>query len=530
MSDDAQSVKRRVVTKRRVVGALVVLSLIAVGAAAVLAVHQRPRRQTFFTDAETIRVAAEATLPRDILWQPPAPLAELVNTQEEDYEPRLSWDGLTLFFVRGQAGENADIYISRRTVSGWTEATPLDQVNSAYDDLGPEPSRDGRALYFYSDRPGGSGGYDLWVARRCDETWQPPTNLGPAVNSEFNDYGPALTPDGGAIFFASNRPQPLDSRQPNPDAWPATVREDLFYRTYDLYQAPLTERGPGQAQAMAALNSPFNEGAPCVTPTGDFLYFSSDRPGGEGGFDLYRSWRVRDEFKPPMSLGPQVNSAANELDPGLAALGYALYFSSDRPAERLHADRPNDYNLYYTSSREVFAETESNAPPPIDWAALWRAIGPNLLWALLALLLALWLLRGGLRGRRLSLLMRCLFASLAAHLLLMMLLNFWQVTAGVVDALRGRGEIRVALLPSAQAGEIATQVRGQLTAFELPKPASPELSRHGSDALVDQPTPQAALPIESAAPADEMLDTEVALQEARQPAPAPPPAPRRDAA
>lgn len=450
---------------------LATFAVCVAGLGGFLSWYQLPQYQSFYTDADTIRVATRATEPRDILWQPPQPLSELLNTGTEDYEPRVSWDGLTLFFVRGKPGENADIYTATRTPDGWTTPAPLAAVCSEYDDLGPEPSKDGASLYFYSNRPDGFGGYDLWVSHLADGEWQPPENLGTTVNSEFNEYGPTVSPAGDVLYFASNRPRATDERQPDPNAWPATVREDLFHRTYDLYIAQRSQRGWNAAEPLATLNTPFNEGAPCLTPAGDFLYFSSDRPGGQGGFDLYRAWRVQGNLRAAVNLGPPVNTAANELDAGLGALGYALYFSSDRRSQDIAAGQPRQYDLYYSTSREVFRESEAQQRPPIDWAALWRAIGPNLLWALLALLLLLLLLAllGDVRRRRLSLLVRCLLASLMLHLLLMMLLNFWEVAAGALDVVQGRGSIQVALAPSGSADEITRQIRGELTAIEAPE-------------------------------------------------------------
>jgi Tol biopolymer transport system component len=275
-----------------------------------------PVSDRFYTDADAINVPATIARTRDILWQPPRKLADVLNTTSDDYEPRLTADGLTLFFVRGKAGENADIHYSQRTHEGWSEPVPLVGVNSECDDLGPEPSHDGQSLYFYSDRPDGS---DLWVAHRSHRGWQAPVNLGPSVNSEFNDYGPALTPDGQTLYFSSKRPQPEDMHEPDPNAWPATLREDLHQRDHDLYTAVITERGFGKAEPLATLNTPYNDGAPAVSSFGDFLYFASDRPGGEGGFDLYRS-RRRVEQRPALlshwparNLGPTVNTSANEV-------------------------------------------------------------------------------------------------------------------------------------------------------------------------------------------------------------------------
>lgn len=438
------------------------------GGVAALAWRVAPRTSRYYTDADTIREPVDSQTPRDVLWQPPRALTELVDAAQDVYEPKLSWDGLSLFFVRGKAGANADLWVARRTPTGWSSPAPLSELNSDSDELGPAPSFDGAALYFYSDRAGGVGGYDLWVARRDGERWLAPANLGAAVNTEFNEYAPAIAPDGATLSFSSNRPRPEDEHPPNPAAWPATVREDLFHRSYDLYAAVLTDRGVGVALPLPPLNTPFNEGPACFSPAGDFLYFASDRPGGQGGFDLYRARWLRGAFQPPTNLGPPVNTAANELDPGVTALGFALYFSCDAAetggtADATARETPRTarvYGVYYTTSREVFVETERDPRPPIDWAGLWARVGPSLLWALVSLLLLLLLLALGrdLWRRRLSLLARCLLASLMAHLLLMMLMSFWKVTAGVLDALRGPGRIEVALVPSAAADTLATQL------------------------------------------------------------------------
>ena len=77
---------------------------------------------------------------------------------------------------------------------------------------------------------------------------------------------------------------PEDAADADPDAWPATVREDSHHRDYDLYLTTVTEAGDTHAKPLITLNTAYNEGAPAVSSFGDFLYFASDRPGGEGGF------------------------------------------------------------------------------------------------------------------------------------------------------------------------------------------------------------------------------------------------------
>ena len=80
-------------------------------------------------------------------------------------------------------------------------------VNSPFNDNHPTISKDGLSLIFESNRPGGSGGTDLWVTERnsLDDCWQTPKNLGSVVNSAFNDAAPNLTTDGHWLYFHSNR-------------------------------------------------------------------------------------------------------------------------------------------------------------------------------------------------------------------------------------------------------------------------------------------------------------------------------------
>ncbi len=458
---------------------LVTVGLLAAASAIGIAITLWPQTVTNYTDADTIKESQSTAVIRDILWQPPKPLADLLEEAGDIYEPRLSLDGQSLYFVRGKAGENADIYVATKTKDGWTSPKPLSDINTDEDELGPEPSADGQSLYFYSNRIGGFGGYDLWLSHRIvtdgQITFSEPVNLGPATNSPYNDYGPAVSPDGKTLYFASNRPLPADTNQPNPNAWPGTLREDLYHRTYDLYHAPLTDAGIGNALPLGVLNTPFNEGTPAVSTVGDFLYFSSDRPDSEGGFDLYRARRLLGEHKNIESLGQAVNSPANELDPALAMGGFELYFSSDRPREPLTQDKPNPYNLYRTASREVFRNVDT-FQPSFNWAALWSAIGPNLLWALLALLLMLLLatLMRDMHSRKLSLLARCLMVSLFAHFLLMLLFNVWEVGSTLAKEFGRKGPIQVAIASPTIGQAIASQVRGEFATTE--PPPTPQLT------------------------------------------------------
>src|SRR4029079_412996 len=77
-----------------------------------------------------------------------------------------------------------------------------------YNDAQSSISSDGLKLFFNSNRPGGFGNFDLYVATRptLEAPWGPAVNLGSQVNTAFDDKGPEISPDGGVLYFHSNRP------------------------------------------------------------------------------------------------------------------------------------------------------------------------------------------------------------------------------------------------------------------------------------------------------------------------------------
>lgn len=458
---------------RIIIGTALTLAAIALGTAAVAWEYQRG--PAVYTDGASIRQPIVGAPHRRVLWQPPRLVAGPAGSGESDrYEPEVSADGRVMLFVRGKAGGGADIYVAELSEDGWSEPRPLEGINTDADELGPELSADGERLLFYSDREGGLGGYDLWMSRREGGAWGAPISLGEGVNTGFNEYSPALTPDGSVLYFASNRPRDGEGPAEGSDAWPATVREDLAGCDYDLYAAPVDDGIVGAAELVDTLNSEHDEGTPSVSPIGDFVYFSSDRPGGSGGLDLYRSRRVGGTHFAPENLGAPVNTIFNEADAALSMNGFALRFSSDRlPDEVARSPR---YALFETESREVYIERDRR---DIDWAWLWGAVGPWALWMLLALLLLglLLALRQTLRDKRLSLLAKCLLGSALVHLVILFLLSLWGVTTSIGELLRKPGGNRVHLVADSRSDSLRSQLRAGLTEVSVATPTAVPLER-----------------------------------------------------
>lgn len=97
-----------------------------------------------------------------------------------------------------------DLWQAERDRDGWVDAAPLPFDTDAKE-FDPIFSADGRWLYFFSDRPGGVGGDDLYRVAVVDDGWGPPENLGPDVNTPGDEWAPTPSADGRALLFASDR-------------------------------------------------------------------------------------------------------------------------------------------------------------------------------------------------------------------------------------------------------------------------------------------------------------------------------------
>ena len=203
-------------------------------------------RASFYTDGQELRSprASVQKVVRKVLWEPPRLVGPAVNDPAlDDYEPTESPFGELLVFTRGRPGENADLWSASRERGRWTRARPLVRINTAADELGAAFSAGGEWLYFYSNRPGGLGGYDIWASRRTRDPsgdpsrdvaalggWAEPVNVGPAINTPWNEMSPALDTRRGVLYFTSDRRPDGAGVAP----WWSTVRSRLNAVDYDI--------------------------------------------------------------------------------------------------------------------------------------------------------------------------------------------------------------------------------------------------------------------------------------------------------
>jgi hypothetical protein len=203
-------------------------------------------------------------------WGPPMSLGPAVNSPQQDWLSSISADGLTLYFQSNRPGGfgSADIYMTTRASRSapWGPAVNLGPtINTSAIDADVWISADGLELYFMSTRSGGYGGFDLYVSRRAttNDPWGNPVNLGPVVNSAYNEDGVGLSPDGLLLLFDDNG-KPRPGGYGNSDFW-MTRRASLS----DPWQTPVN-LGP-------RINGPGVEFPPRISPDGRTLYFGSNR-------------------------------------------------------------------------------------------------------------------------------------------------------------------------------------------------------------------------------------------------------------
>ena len=226
-------------------------------------------------------------------------------------------------------------------------------VNSPYDIHGIYITPDDLSLYFSSNRPGGSGGYDLWVTTRSSKQaeWTQPMNLGTPLNSKYDYWEPCLSPDGLSLYFNDGLGFSLI-----PGGY---GHADMYVSTRLTLSDPW---GP-----------PINLGPPLNTSQGDAtvyiapddlsLYFSSFRSGGVGWGDLWMTMRMDAEspWASPVNLGPSVNTADGEFSPEVSRDGRMLIFVRGGQA-------PSSWDLWY-ARRDSIDENWSSAvklPPPVE--------------------------------------------------------------------------------------------------------------------------------------------------------------------
>lgn len=211
-----------------------------------------------------------------------------INLEDQKGAITVSQDGEWMLFTGkfnvGGYG-NFDLYISYYTPQGWSEPQNLGTaVNTEFWESSPSLSPDKSALYFSSDRPGGYGGSDLYVSHRLPNgQWSPAENMGPEINSAGDDLAPFIHADNQSLYYTSNGL--------------------TGYGGSDLFLIRKNAQGKwGKPENLGyPINTIENEGSLAVSADGLTAYYASDRSDSRGQLDLYK-FELRPDIQPNRTL------------------------------------------------------------------------------------------------------------------------------------------------------------------------------------------------------------------------------------
>jgi len=241
---------------------------------------------------------------------------------DDRFAPMLSADGTWLYYSVKKSSTLEDLFRAKRSGTGitFTGAEALATVNTSSLEGSPFLSADDRTLLFFSDRAGGVGNRDLWMATRAsaNEDFVAPLPIA-GVNSTAQDLLPRLSYDGLTLLFASARA----GGSGNTDIWAAERS---------------TSTGPfGAPYPRADLDTSAREEGFSLSGDQLTIVLSSNR--GVESMDLWQAQRT----DPHADFGPfvplvELNGSADELDPGLSLNGREIFFTTSRDG---------DYRIYH---------------------------------------------------------------------------------------------------------------------------------------------------------------------------------------
>ncbi|HMN04822.1 MAG TPA: hypothetical protein PKD45_03775 [Flavobacteriales bacterium] len=254
-------------------------------------------------------------------------LGPAVNSPAHDYCPVVTADGSRMFFTSRRAGTMGalkdasdqfyeDIYVSEQQGGQWGAARNVGApINSIMQDATVGLSPDGNEMIIYragTDNPAG----ELLISQRAQGIWSTPARMTDKINSKYHEPSAAISPDGSEIYFTSDRPGGFGGR--------------------DLYRIRRLPNGQWSEPLNLGpeINTPYDEDAPFLHSDGTTLFFSSNGHNTMGGFDIFKAALLDPDmnvWEKPVNLGYPLNTVNDDIYFSLSEDGRTGYFSSERP-------------------------------------------------------------------------------------------------------------------------------------------------------------------------------------------------------
>lgn len=246
-----------------------------------------------------------------------------INTAYAEYNPFVTADQTFLVYsskrkVNAEEDDSggqltSDLYTSIPRADQWQKAKKMDNaINSDYMEESVGLSADGQKLFIYADNISSSG--DLLSSTLTGKRWSAPTSIGEYVNSKQLEKGATMTPDGDILYFSSDRKG--------------------GYGGFDIYKSQKLPTGDWgiPTNLGPVINTKYDEDAPLIFPDASTLYFSSTGHENMGGFDIFKT--VQDSAKnwsKPANMGYPINTTDDNLFFSLATNCQYAFVSAFRP-------------------------------------------------------------------------------------------------------------------------------------------------------------------------------------------------------
>lgn len=302
-------------------------------------------------------------------WSKAKNIGPPVNTDAHEATVGLSPDGYTILIYKDDNGDG-NIYSTTLNGETWTKPVKLnDNINSKSWEPSACISADGHTIYFVSDRSGGYGGRDIYMSKLDEKgEWGKAVNLGPSINTKYDEDAPFIHDDGVTLSFSSNGHNTMGG--------------------FDVFTSLLSEDGTW-AEPMNVgfpVNTPDDDVFYVVSPDGRTSYFTSFRDGGLGEKDIYTvqfldrkqtslalvKGTVNDESGKPAQ---DVEITVTDNETGNIV---GTYHTNNKTGKFLFILTPGkNYNITYQSKNHLFYSENISIPKDETYYELNRSIALN---------------------------------------------------------------------------------------------------------------------------------------------------------
>jgi outer membrane protein OmpA-like peptidoglycan-associated protein len=235
-----------------------------------------------------------------------------------EYAATIQADGKVMVIqsnVAGRANQYRLYQYQLDAAKNWSNPTSLDSINSLSDSTsligGPNISFDGNTMYFFRNN-------DIYYSERQKQGWGRPISIGAPINTKEYEGFPSISADGRTLYFVGRNEIGPRSKE--------LKKKNIFCTS--IYKTVKEKNGTWSEPEL--LPYPINqdcEKAPRIMADGKTLIFSSNRPGGKGGFDMYQTRLTDlDTWESPVPLS-YVNTELDDQSPSISAQGDLMYYT-----------------------------------------------------------------------------------------------------------------------------------------------------------------------------------------------------------